>query len=483
MSEGGSGSTLAGRSVLTATGIIGVGSLATLAISVLTAKAYAMLVGPSGVGLLGLMQSLVMISALLAGLGLNTALVRAISQARTLDERAAIAAYTMAGRMLAWAAGLLCGVIIVALRRPIATLVLGSPAADDAVVILAPAVVCSVAASIEIALLTAAGRIRAVTAVHVFTYVVAAVAGIGLVGAMGIDGLAPGILITASAQVAASYLINGTRGGLVVSRSDISMRARSLLSVGGWVVASQLANVGVQLAVPIMVLQALTTDDVGFYRASATISIGYLGFFLSSLTYDYLPRAAGAKDGGAVRELIERRMRLVTAIAMPLILFLLAFGDQALSTLYSPEFKPAVSVLSWHLVGDMLRLPAWVLSFALLARAPGRTYVGLEILVGGVLLLTTVGGLVLIGLEGTGIAYAVTQAVYLLVAWILVGRLIESAPGRLQLVILGVCVATAALLVIDIAPAIRAGLFAIAGVVVAGVAWPRLLRLHRTQLL
>jgi PST family polysaccharide transporter len=470
------------RSALTATGIIGAGSLASVGLSILTAKVYAVLIGPDGVGLLGLMQSLVMITAIAAGLGLNTAVIRSATEASNA-QRATAGSISAAARLVAWCTGTIAGAFFVFLREPIARLALGTPEAASQVVVLAPAVVCSVAASVEVAILTSAGRIRSVTAVHVFTYFVAATAGIGLVAAFGVNGLAPAIVITAVAQVVASITLNHGRDGIFGSWSDFRAPARSLLREGRWFAASQLSNVGVQLAIPIVVLHALTTGDVGLYRASTTISIGYLSFFLASLTYDYLPRAAGAQDGDALRELIEGRMRLVAALAVPLILALLASGDFVLTALYSAEFGSAVSVLSWHLVGDLLRLPAWVLSFALMAKAPGRMYLGLEVLIGAVLLTTTAAGLRLFDLPGTGVAYAATQAVYLLIAWMLVRRFSGATPGRLQVVVVLVGAASAGVLIVDVAPVLRSMVFGVSAIVAAGLAWPRLLALHRARML
>jgi PST family polysaccharide transporter len=171
-------------------------------------------------------------------------------------------------------------------------------------------------------------------------------------------------------------------------------------------------------------------------------------------------------------------MRLLMAIGIPIIMALLAAGPWVIAVLYTPQFMPANEVLRWQLVGDLLRLPSWVLVYLLLARARPLPYVGAEIVSGVALLLATFIGLSSLGLVGAGVGYAAAQLIYLAVTLVVVWRLVGAAPGRLQAVTVATAVASGAVIVIPMPDLARSLIFGLAALAFAAVAWPRIYRLQ-----
>jgi PST family polysaccharide transporter len=230
-------------------------------------------------------------------------------------------------------------------------------------------------------------------------------------------------------------------------------------------------------------LGLLGAAGVGYYRAAAAVSVGYLAFLLNAMAQDYFPRLAGAPEAD-LSSIIERRARIVAAIAAPIIVCMLALSPLVVSLLYTDEFLPAVAVLQWQLIGDLMKLPAWALSFAILARASPFRFLSLEAiggagLVAGVLLITPV-----LGIAGAGLAYLLSYLVYYVAALVLVQSVVRIRPGRLQLSMLGLSAGCSMILVaIPHASLLRSVLLLLIAAGIAGVAWPRLWRHHRAGLL
>jgi len=459
--------------------MVAVGSAVSLALSVVAAKAYALLIGPDGLGLLALMQSIMIVGVMLASGGLATSAVRAIAAARHADEVVAIA---RSASLVGFVGGA-CGVLIVlALHEPLASLVLGAAERIPIVLLIAIALGIAVVGSVQIAILTGLHRVSDVVVVNVATSLVSAAVGIALVAALGVDGLAPAVLATAAVQLILSWLFaaRALTDRAPHLRAQASLRrVRGLLATGMPVATGQLAGSGAMFLMPIVVLQVLETTDVGYYRAAAAISIGYLTFFLAALTQDFYPRLARAGGQEELAGLVLRRMRLLMGMGLPVILGLLAGAPLLVELLYSTEFGPSRTVLEWHLVGDLIRLPAWVLVFVLLARGGAWIYAAAE-LVGGVgLLAATWVGLIVLGLAGSGVGYAAAQTVYYVVALLLARRYVGATAGRLQVVVMLTAVSAALLLVVPIEQVAKSLLFAAGAVLFAAAAWPRLYRLHR----
>jgi len=235
---------------LRATALVGVGAVATLALSVIAAKAFALLLGPSGMGLLALMQSVLNLGVILGSVGSGTSVIRATARGDAEDGHQSVERAALLIGLFGAAVG---AAVLVALRGPLAAIVFGSPGYSSVLVILAPALLLSVAGTVQIAVLTGLHRIRAVTAVNIGTSLVATGFGVLLVALFGEAGLAPALLATASAQVALSRLaitrLAAPRRGAEIG---IIAAARDLVRMGLPVTGSQLAGLGAQLTVPIL---------------------------------------------------------------------------------------------------------------------------------------------------------------------------------------------------------------------------------------
>jgi PST family polysaccharide transporter len=200
---------------------------------------------------------------------------------------------------------------------------------------------------------------------------------------------------------------------------------------------------------------------------------------LTALAQDYYPRVAAAEPAD-IQGLIERRTRLVMAIAVPIILATLALSPVLLEALYAHDFAGAARILDWQLIGDLLKLPAWALGFAILARGAGKTYFMVELIGGATLILGVWVATGVLGVEGAGVGYLLSYAAYYLAVWVAARTVAPVVPGRLQLVVL---VLVGALVVANLGLSkfmvLRSVLLLIGATAFAAVAWPRVWRLHR----
>lgn len=461
-----------------ATAIVGLSSVVALGLSVVTNKVLAALIGPLGIGHVGLLQTVLNIAAIAFSVGLGTIAVRG---AAAMRGSARAGSHDLTVIVVATSFGLTGGLLIALFRDVIAVDVLDGRVSGVEVALVAGALVLMTTASAAIALLAGRHQIRTVAGITVATALVAAIGGVALIAAYGEGGIAPMLLTTAAAEfVFAGAALARTLGPRIRHERPRWTHAADLIAQGTPLALSQLVGVGVQLGIPIAVLHALGPSDVGLYRAAATISVGYLTFFLASLTQDFLPRISGARSEAELGAAVEKRMRLVMGLGTPIIVALLAMSPVLLSVLYSSAFEQATELLRWQLVGDLLRVPAWVLSFVLIARGRILRYFLVEAAAGVVLLGSSLAGLATLGLPGAGVAYALTQIVHWGGLWLAVQGQAATRPGRLQLGLLGLAGAAGAVMVTELRDPWLGASFAAAALAVVAVAWPRLWKLHRS---
>ncbi len=434
--------------------LLGGSSIVAIAMTLVTAKGLAVLVGPRGVGEFALLQSVVDLSVLIAGLGISVSLVRLLADAIDRDDADWATAIRVATRILVWSLGGLAALVLLVFREPIAQAIFGTAGVSGAVVAGAAAVPLTLSATANIGTLSAYREVGAIATIRTFAVVTTAVATLLAVALIGDAGVAVGILLSSvGLWVGASVFLRWrTTMNRWPARSVIALAAKDLVRFGAPYAASSFVGTGIQLAIPILVAIVISTEAAGFYRAATQISAGYLAFIAAAMLQDYYPRLSSEQDRPDVLvALIDQQLKLVMILTIPLILIGIALSGVIVPLLYSQAFQPAVSILGWQLVGTLIRLPSWTLSFAILARGRSRVYFATELVAGGVLLIGSLLGMDRLGLPGLGVAVLLTYLVYYPIVWIAVRR---DLPLRVTTAQRALFATTASSIVVQMLPAV-----------------------------
>lgn len=405
------------RQILRSSSIIGGASVINILISLVRTKVAAVLLGPAGIGLIGLFQNLISTASAVAALGFGTVGTRQIAEAVGREDAAGVAA---ARRALFWGTMILAvvGVALVWLFRAVlATRLLGDASRAPDVGWLALGVGLTVAAGSQGALLNGLRRIGDIARVSVWSSVLATVCGIGALWLWG----AQGVLVFVLAGPLASFLI----GHVYVSRlqkmpkaatplPDLMAQWRILVKLGAAFMVSGVVVTAGQLAVRSMVQHRLGADALGQFQAAWAISMTYIGFVLGAMGTDYYPRLTAAiRDHQAVNRMVNEQTEVALLLAGPVFLGMLALAPWVIELLYSSKFEEAANILRWQILGDVLKVASWPLGYVIVAAGDGRTYMFTESLAISIFAGLVWLGLPMLGVQATGVAFLVMYMVHL----------------------------------------------------------------------
>lgn len=411
------------KAALRATTVLASGSAVTVVVGVVSAKAWALLVGPAGVGQLALLQGMVGLGGIVAGVGLNSALVNMGASALGRGDAAAAAAARVAAQRLTLALAA-CAVVLAALfREPLGRVLLAGEQHAGAAALMGLATAFTLLANTQIGVLNAHQRVGALARTAVLTSALGGAASISALWLWRERGIAWAVVGPALvAWLVAAWMARRQVGPAGRAPADEVRRAtRGLFAFGVPHMAGSLVGSGVQFALPVLVLAQLGTDGVGFFRAAWTLAIGYLGFLVTAMGQDYYPRASGAA-AGELEALVNQQLRLVTLLGGAVIVVAQVATPYVLPLLYAPSFAPAAEILGWQWLGSLVRLWGWALGLVVLARLGSRSYFVGELVGGACLLAGSVLGMRWLGLEGLGAGFLFTQVLYTGVVWTLARR-------------------------------------------------------------
>jgi len=397
------------RQILRSSSIVGGASLLSLMLGLVRMKAAALILGPAGVGLIGLFQNLVTTCASVAGMGIGGAanVQLAAKQAELGDggellvRRALFFAtlfLALAGAAATWAA-----------RVPIARLALGDEDYSGAVGWLAVGVALTVALNSQNALLTGLRRIGDLGRVTIISAVLATAAALA-----GLIWLGSGAILLfviafplANVVVAAVYTLKVRRPiSSDPTLAQLGAQWRELVSLGFAMMVSGLIVAAGQLIVRGLISQRLGLVELGQFQAAWTISMTYVVLILQAMAADYYPRLSAAmKDRETANRLVNEQTEVVLLFAGPVLLVILGAAPWILHLIYSSEFREAAALLRWQVLGDLLMVASWPTSFILIAAGSGRMFVATQFLAIAVFVALTWLLLPVMGVEASGLAF------------------------------------------------------------------------------
>lgn len=393
--------------ILRSSAMMGGAQLITLGSGFLRAKIIALIIGPAGVGLVGILTSFNSNLSSFAGWGLGTTGVRSISSASEEERPAKIASVRKLGARLAWL-GLLASLV---LFWPVGILTFKSTQYHLELFIAGLAAPLLIATSAWSSILQAAGQIKSLAKIQSVSAVVGLVLGLPLIYYFGLLGIAASLLLAASAPALLTW--NAARQILPLSEQPATTQdIRHLLQLGG---ALMLAGVIGQLsayAVRIILIQSHGLEGAGYYQAAFAIAGSLPGFVFAAMGTDFFPRVAAVKTEAEAQELCEKQIQAGLLLALPLIAGLLTLGQECIHLLYAKGFDPAIPLLSWMAWGVFLRLLSWPMGYWLLARGSSRAVVIVESIASTISVLLPLALVPKFGIVGAAMGFFVSYVVY-----------------------------------------------------------------------
>jgi enterobacterial common antigen flippase len=368
--------------ILLSTTLIGGSALVNVAIGMVRTKVMAVLLGPTGFGLLGVYSAIADMARSVAGMGLQSSGVRQIAQAVGANDAQQLARTAVVLRRTVLALGLLGALMMVLLARPISTLTFGHDGHADAVALLSVAVFFRLIADGQSALIQGMRRISDLAKIGMGGALFGTLAGIPLVYHWREDGVVPSLVAVAAVSALMSW--HYSRKVVIVpcvwARSEFKQEAFALLKLGAAFMASGLLMMGAAFVVRLIVLQQAGMAAAGLYQAAWTLGGLYVGFVLQAMGTDFYPRLVGViGEHAQANQLVNEQAQVSLLLAGPGVIATLTFAAAVIALLYTAEFKAALDALRWICLGMALRVITWPMGYIVVAKNRQLLFFGAEL--------------------------------------------------------------------------------------------------------
>jgi PST family polysaccharide transporter len=357
--------------ILKSSALIGGSSIITIAANVIRAKAFAVLLGPAGVGLVGLYSSIVELTRSVAGMGINASGVRQIAEAVGSGEARRIARTAIVLRRTSLVLAIIGAGLLVAFRDSIAEWTFGNRELATPVALLSVAVFLQLISDGQAALIQGMRRIADLARMAVITGVTGSAVSLILVYFLRGDGVIPALVSTAAITLAVSWWHRRRVSVplVPVGASEARKEAEALLKLGSAFMASAVLPAGSAYVIRAFLGNNVGLDAAGLYQSAWTLGGLYVGFILQAMGSDFYPRlTAVVRDHHECNRLVNEQAQISLLLAGPGVLATLTFAPLVIATFYASSFAAAVEPLRWICLGMALRVVAWPMGFIVLAK-------------------------------------------------------------------------------------------------------------------
>jgi O-antigen/teichoic acid export membrane protein len=427
------------KKILKATSIFGGVQVINIIISIIRSKFIAVLLGPIGIGISGMLTATTGIIAGLTNFGLGTSAVRDISTAYESGNTKRISIVANVLNRWVWITGLF-GMILTLLLSPwLSYLSFGNYDYTIAFLVLSITLLINQLNSGQLVVLQGSRKISLLAKANFAGSVIGLFTTIPLYYVWGMDGIVPALVIAAIVSFLISYYF---RKKVVVEKIRVSKfrsiaEGKQMLKMGFLISVSGFITMGFSYLVRIFITREGNLAEVGLYNAGFAIISTYVGLIFTAMATDYYPRlSAVADDVKKANETINSQIEIALMILGPILVLFILFIQWIIQILYSDQFFAVNTMLVWAAIGMLFKAVSWSNAFFFLAKGSSKLFFWNELITNIYLTALNIIGYYYWGLTGLGYAFVLSYFIYMVQVYVITNRRFNFTLGKYAILIL-----------------------------------------------
>jgi len=421
------------RQIFKATSLFGGVQVFQILIQIIRAKFVAVLLGPVGMGIQGLLSSNTGLIAGLTNFGLGISAVKNVAEANATSDHHRIAIIVTVLRKLVWITGLLGVFITIALSSWLSELSFGNKDYTLAFVWISVTLLFNQLSSGQLVVLQGLRKLKYLAKANLIGALLGLLVSIPFYYFFGINGIVPAIIGSSIIALLISwYFAQKVKIEKVqISRQIIVFEGKDMLKMGFVLSISSLITIGTSYFVRIFISNVGSIEDVGLYNAGFAILSSYVGLVFTAMATDYYPRLAGVShDNKQSNALINHQAEIAVLILGPILSVFLIFINWIVLLLYSAKFVAISGMIHFAALGIYFKAASWAIAFVMLAKGASKLFFYSELFSTLYVLFLNLIGYYFLRLDGLGISFLLGYLIYLLQVFIITKKKFQFSFTR-----------------------------------------------------
>jgi len=357
------------KKIFESTLIMGTSSVMVLLLDLVRVKILAVFLGPSGVGILSVLNHFHTVAVTGIGLGLGTGIVKYVSSFQHTGDEPSIQRVLSNSFSITFIVSLIAFVVSLFLSPHLSRWMLSDTRYSLFIVLYAISFPLAVFPIITNSFLQGLKRITSLAKINVFRSFISLLFIIPLVYFLRLKGAVLSVLIITAVHLLlnAYYLGKEEHRYCVVKRP--SFDADLLKKLFQYGLTSLLVGTAYYLShlvLKIIIVNSLGLEMNGIYQPIWALTMTYLTLVLSSMSAYSYPRLCELDSVRDMNEELNGIIRVAVVLITPVMFFLLLARGPLIQVLYSRQFLAATEFMPIQIMGDFFKVLFWSIGMYLL---------------------------------------------------------------------------------------------------------------------
>lgn len=404
--------------VLKYTGLFGGVQVLTMLVALVRNKIAALLLGPSGMAIVALLNNAVSLINQGTNFGISFSAVKHVAELSETADRSRMERYVQTVRLWSLLTAAL-GMAVCFLCSPLLSRwTFEAPRYTPTFMLLSLMVAMLAITGGEIAILKGSKQLRKVASVSALTAIATLLICCPIYFLYGIRGIAPALVLS-QAAVLAAHLYFSTKvfpWRLPFGQLREHLAAGlPMMKLGTAFIVAGIFGKGAEYLIRTLILRFGDLTDVGLYSTGYALTVGYTSLVFMAIEADFFPRLS-ACNGDATRQnqTINQQIEVCLLLITPLLIAVALFMPTIIHLLYSQAFFRAVPMAvcaTFYMFFKSLTLPV---AYLPLARGDSLMYMATELAYDIFVAFAIPLSFTHYGLRGAGFALSLSGLLYML---------------------------------------------------------------------
>ncbi|UUC45479.1 oligosaccharide flippase family protein [Flavobacterium cerinum] len=405
------------RHILKATSIFGGVQVFNILVSIIRSKIIAVLIGPAGMGIAGLLNATLNLIGGFSNLGLETSAVKDISIAKTQGPEKVARIIKVFSTLLFWA-GILGAGITILLSPWLSQLSFGNYEYIFSFILVAIALFFRQLSVRNTTILQGLQNHKYFAKSSLYGNAIGLLLIVPLYYFWKTEAIAPVIIATYLIMylVTAFFVKKLQIKKVSLASGEIVQEGKSMLQLGFMLSLNSIYILIAGYILQIFISNTGSVSEVGLFNAGFVIINTYVGLIFNAMGTDYYPKlAAISSDLQKINVFVNQQIYVAVLLITPVIIAFIIVMPYMIIALYSAKFLPIIAMVKWGIVGMLFKAVSWSLGYIMIVKDDSRMFIKTALFFNSLSILLNLLGYYYYGLEGLGISSLLYYIIHLVV--------------------------------------------------------------------
>lgn len=403
------------KEILKSTSIFGGVQFFQIIILIFRSKIIAILLGPTGIGIFGLLNTSLNLMSTITNFGVNSSSIKDIATSyKHLNKKIFYEKIYIIKNIfrITGAFGMILTIIFAPL---ISKVTFNNSSYIFSFLLLSTTILINQITNGKLVILQGTQKLNDLAKVTLFGNLIGLTLSIPLFYFLKNDGIIYSILVYSFSNLFISeiYYKNFVKNSEIKLKiKEFINKSKEIISSGFLLGISGIITVLVNYLISIYISKNGSLIQLGLYNVAVAISINYTNIIFNAISTDYHPRLSILKNNYEIKKTVNNQAQIGLLLLTPIILVFITFGDFLIKLLYSNNFisiKPTICII---LIGIYFKLYSWSISYTFVARGKIKIFFWNEIIANLYILFLGIVFYKYFNLIGLGFSYLISYVIY-----------------------------------------------------------------------